>query len=198
MKNIVVCASGGGSTFEAIVEASRQARLDAQVTGLIVNRAKAGALGRAERLGVPHQILCPKDYSSRAAWDQALLEQLRAWQADWVVLAGFLTLVGPQVLGNFAGRVVNSHPALLPNFGGEGMYGDHVHQAVLAAGESVTGITVHLVDGEYDRGRILAQEKVMVQKGDTVATLSLRVKAAEKAFYARVLNDLVTGRITIS
>jgi len=193
---IVVCASGEGTNFEAIVNASRAGALKAEVTGLITNRKGVGALGRAKLLGVPTKILNARDYAARSEWDREMVRQMELWKADWVVLAGFLALIGPQLLGRFPHRIVNSHPALLPKFGGEGMYGDRVHQAVLAAGELETGITVHTIDGQYDRGEILAQDKVQVLKGDTVGSLSDRVKAREVLFYPKVLNDLVTGRIT--
>lgn len=193
---LVVCASGDGSNFEAIVKATRDGALQAEVTGLIVNRGKIGVLDRAERLNVPRAILSPKDFPTRAEWDAAMAKRLQDWSADWVVLAGYLALIGPAVLAAFPGRIVNSHPALLPKFGGEGMYGDRVHEAVLQAGEPETGITIHTIDDVYDRGLILAQERVPVLPGDTPATLAARVKSRETAFYPKVLNDLITGRIT--
>lgn len=196
MAKIVICASGEGSNFEAIVTASRSGGLKAEVAGLIASRAGIGALKRAARLGIPTRILSPKDYAARSVWDRDMVRQMREWGADWVVLAGFLALIGPEVLKTYPNRIVNSHPALLPKFGGEGMYGDRVHAAVLAAGESETGITVHTIDGEYDRGVILAQTRVPVKKGETAAQLAERVKAREVSFYPSVLNDLVTGRIT--
>lgn len=192
---IVVCASGEGTNFEAIVQASREGRLKAEIAGLIANRKGIGALERARQLGVRQKILNPRDYAARSDWDRDMVGQMEAWGADWIVLAGFLALIGPQVLERFPGRIVNSHPALLPKFGGEGMYGDRVHEAVLKAGEAETGITIHTIDSEYDRGVILAQERVRVESGDTTATLADRVKAREVLFYPKVLNDLVTGRI---
>ena len=198
MTDIVVCASGLGTNFEAIVRASREGRLAAVVRGLITNRGKVEALARADRLGIPSRVLSPKDFVNRQDWDAAMLAQLREWQADWVVLAGYLALVGPRVIKAFPQRIVNSHPALLPRYGGAGMYGDRVHEAVLNAGDAETGISVHLVDEVYDRGKILAQLRVPIQTGDSSATLSARVKDAEADFYPKVLNDLVTGRITTS
>ena len=192
---VAIFASGEGSGFEAMVNASRQGQLAADICGLLVNRAQAKALARAQRLSVPAAVLSPLDFSDRDLWDQAVLAQLKEWRTDWVALAGFLTLVGPAVLTAFAGRVVNSHPALLPKFGGAGMYGAKVHQAVLTAGEKVTGVTIHLVDGEYDRGRILHQAQVGVEGNDTAASLATRVKNLEHRIYPIVLNDLVTGRL---
>jgi len=195
---IAVCASGLGSNFASIVQASREGRLAADIVGLIANRPAIGALDKAKNLQIPAVTLAPQQFASRELWDSAMCSQLGDWGADWVVLAGFLTLIGTQVLLHYPQKVVNIHPALLPKFGGRGMYGDHVHRAVLAAGEAWTGVTIHLVDHIYDRGRIVAQENVRVENADTVETLARRVKAIEGSFYPKVLNDLVTGRITTS
>jgi phosphoribosylglycinamide formyltransferase 1 len=194
---IVVCASGEGTGFEAIVEASRAGRLAAEVVGLLVSRPGTGAVARAQRLKIPYQVISPKDFADRHAWDQAVADQLQAFKADWVVLAGYLCLIGPEVLKRFPQRLVNSHPALLPKFGGAGMFGIHVHRAVLNAGEAASGVTVHLIDDRYDQGQIVAQGHVPVYPGDTPELLERRVKDFEVSFYPRVLNDLVTGRITI-
>jgi phosphoribosylglycinamide formyltransferase-1 len=193
---IAVCASGEGTNFEAIVEASRQGALAADIVGLIANRAGIGAIRRAEKLGIPHRVISAKNFPSRGEWDEAVAAQLREWQADWVVLAGFLALIGPKTLKTFHRRIVNTHPALLPKFGGAGMYGDFVHAAVLKAKEKESGVTIHLIDEVYDRGRILAQERVKVEPSDTLESLSARVRALEISLYPRVLNDLVTGRIS--
>lgn len=184
---IAVCASGEGSNFESIVIASRAGLLQAQVVGLICNNPKAQALERAGRLKIPVLVIDRND-------DGQMLTQLEKWGAEWVALAGYLSLIGPEVLNKYPGRVVNLHPALLPKYGGKGMYGKRIHEAVLQAGDSETGVTVHLVDAEYDKGRILAQKKVPVQPGDTPERLAERVKQKERAFYPVVLNDLVTGR----
>ncbi len=194
---IVVCASGEGTNFEAIVQASRSGQLKATVSGLLASRKNIGAFGRANLLDIPRKVLNPRDYAARSEWDRAMLQQLRAWEADWVVLAGFLVRVGPEVLSAFPHRIVNSHPSLLPKFGGEGMYGDYVHAAVVESGDEESGVTIHTIDGDYDRGQILAQGRVKVVKTDTAASLSDRVKTFEVSFYPKVLNDLVTGRITI-
>ena len=191
---IAVCASGEGTNFEALVTASREGRLHADIVGLITNRSTAGVLERATRLKIPTRVLTPKGYADRAEWDRAMVAQLDRWQAEWVVLAGFLTLIGPQVLARFPGHIVNSHPALLPKFGGEGMYGDHVHTAVLNAGEAESGVTIHKIDAIYDQGAIVAQERVPVLPGDDLESLRERVKALEISMYPRVLNDLVKRR----
>ncbi len=194
---IAVLASGEGSNFEAIVQATRSGILAAQVVGLVVNRPSAGALKRAERLHVPSMVINPREFSSPKDWDMKMAETLKKWQVDWVVLAGFLALIGPEVLKSYPNRIVNIHPALLPSFGGKGMYGQRVHEAVLAAGEKQSGITIHLVNEEYDRGPIVAQFKTPLGPDETVETLTARIHALEHEHYPRVLNDLITGRIKI-
>lgn len=186
---LVVCASGEGSNFEALVIASRAGLLQVEVVGLLCNSPKAKAIERAARLKIPVEIIPRSD-------DQAALAKLEAWKADWIALAGYLSLIGPKVLGKYSGKIINSHPSLLPKYGGKGMYGSRIHQAVIEAGDTVSGITVHLVGEGYDNGRILAQKKVPVERGDTAESLEQRVKQKERAFYPAVLNDLVTGRIT--
>lgn len=193
--NLVVCASGEGTNFEAIVHASREGKLAAHVAGLVVNRKGIGAIERAQKLGIPYTVLNPKNYPSRSDWDRAMVAQFKEWKADYVILAGYLALIGPEVLKNFAQRVVNSHPALLPKFGGAGMYGDRVHEAVVKAGEKESGVTIHLIDEVFDRGKIIAQERVVVHPEDTTETLSRRVKDLEVLLYPTVINDMVTGRL---
>lgn len=195
---IVVLASGEGSNFEALVAAARSGLLKAEIKGLITNRAGVAALERASRLNVPSEVLDPKKFVSRDEWDAAVVKTLQGWQAEWVVLAGFLVLIGPRVLKAYPERVVNIHPALLPKFGGAGMYGMRVHQAVLEAGAAESGITVHLVDLEYDRGRILAQVKTPTAGLANPEALAERIRQLEHEHYPRVLNDLVWGRLTKS
>lgn len=195
-KRIAILASGDGSNFEAIVKATRDGRLKAEVVGLITNRDGIEALNRARRFGIESAVIPPKLFADRAHWDHAMAEQLREWKADWVALAGFLALLGPRLLGAFPGKVINSHPALLPKYGGPGMYGDRVHAAVISANEKETGITFHLVDEIYDHGAVLVQDKIPVLQGDTAASLAARLKARENELYPQVLADLLSGRLT--
>ena len=122
--------------------------------------------------------------------DQAILERLKEAQVDIVLLAGYLKKLGPRVLAEFGGRILNTHPALLPKFGGKGMYGSRVHEAVLASGDTETGVSIHLVDAEYDTGRVLAQCRVPVMPGDSVADLASRVQAREREFVVETLAKL--------
>ncbi|HEX9632801.1 MAG TPA: phosphoribosylglycinamide formyltransferase [Gemmatimonadales bacterium] len=167
-----VLASGSGSNLQALLDACRPPA-PAEVVLVASNVPDAGALVRARRAGVATwEIAAPADGVS-------LLDALRRHRVDLVVLAGYLKLVPANVVAAYDGRIINIHPALLPAFGGKGMYGQRVHEAVLASGAAVSGPTVHLVTTEYDRGPILAQWPVPVRRGDTPASLRDRVLAVE-------------------
>ena len=185
MKKILILASGSGSTFQYLV----QSRLF-QIKGLISDR-KALSLKKAKEMGIFSQTVLRKNYSSYEKWDKALAEAARSFgKMDLIILAGFLSLLGPRFLSSYRGRVINSHPSLLPRFGGKGMYGIHVHRAVIKAQEKETGISIHYVDEKYDRGQVISQKKIKVLKKDTAETLEKRVKKEEKIFYASVIEGL--------
>ncbi len=174
-----VLASGGGSNLQSIIDRSREGSLGADVVVVISNNSGAGALERARIHGIPHIHVSTATEGSREDEDRRIADELVRRGVDIVVLAGYMKRVGPAVLDAFRGRIINIHPALLPRFGGEGMYGMRVHEAVIAAHETESGPTVHIVDERYDHGRILAQEKVPVLPGDTPETLQKRVLAVE-------------------
>jgi formyltetrahydrofolate-dependent phosphoribosylglycinamide formyltransferase len=180
-----VLVSGGGTNLQALLDALQQSPPSlARVTRVISNRPDAGALARARRAVPPVATTVLRDPSDAA-------ELLRALEdADLVVLAGYLKLVPAAVVSRFRGRMINIHPALLPDFGGPGMYGQHVHAAVLASGARESGVTVHYVDEEFDRGQIIAQERVAVHPADTPETLAARVLEAEHRLLPRVVLDL--------
>jgi len=177
---IAVCVSGGGSNLQALLDRLR-GETSARVALVLSDRAEAGGLERARKAGIPAEVL--SDPSDASEW----ITRLGRRDVDLVVLAGFLKLVPAGVVQKFGGRIINVHPALLPDFGGAGMYGRRVHAAVLASGARESGPTVHLVDEEYDRGTILAQRRVPVLPGDTPETLAARVLEAEH----RLLPDVV-------
>lgn len=167
-----MCSSGGGTNLQALLDGlSGEPR--AAVMLVMTDRAGSGGLARAERAGVESQVF--QDPASAEEW----LAALGRHRIDLVVLAGFLKLVPASVIEAYRGRIINIHPALLPAFGGPGMYGRRVHEAVLASGARVSGCTVHLVDELYDHGEILAQRRVPVLPGDTVESLAARVLEAE-------------------
>ena len=178
---VAVLVSGGGTNLQALLD-TLQHSPDARVARVISNRPGAGALERARRAGVPATVL--RDPANGAELLDALGD------AQLVVLAGYLKLVPRAVVSHFRGRMINIHPALLPDFGGPGMYGHHVHATVLASGARESGVTVHFVDEEFDRGPIIAQEKVPVQPDDTPETLAARVLEAEHRVLPRVVLEL--------
>ena len=178
---VAVLVSGGGTNLQALLDALHDSPI-ARVTRVISNRPDAGALARARRAEVPTTVL-------RDATDPGEL-QAALGDAQLVVLAGYLRLVHASVVARFRGRMINIHPALLPDFGGPGMHGHRVHEAVLASGAKESGATVHFVDEEFDRGAIIAQEKVPVQHGDTAETLAARVLEAEHRLLPKVVLDL--------
>jgi phosphoribosylglycinamide formyltransferase 1 len=186
---IAVFASGGGSNFQSLVNHFATVR-HASIALLICDRADAGALRRAEAAGLPARHIPMKDRPA-AQVDEDILGTLQAHDIQFIALAGFLRLVPAAVTAAFHQRIVNIHPALLPAFGGPGMYGRHVHEAVLAAGCRVTGATVHWVDERYDEGRIIAQWPVPVLAGDTPELLAARVLRVEHRLYPAVLDALV-------
>jgi phosphoribosylglycinamide formyltransferase-1 len=190
-------ASHGGTNLQAILDAVAAGRLPAEPRVVISNNSTATALQRARSLGIAGLHLSGQSHPDPEALDAAILAALREHEVNLVVLAGYMKKIGPRVLSAYARRVVNIHPALLPKFGGQGMYGMHVHEAVLAAGERVTGVTVHLVDADYDRGPILAQAEVAVQPGDTAATLQARVLEQEHFLYADTLRRIAEGGIDL-
>jgi phosphoribosylglycinamide formyltransferase-1 len=183
-----VFASGGGTNFQALLDHQRPAG-SWEIVLLISDRADAGALARAERAGVA-TALVPTKGRDLADVGREMLGLLEAHAVDVILLAGYLKLVPPEVVAQYPSRILNIHPALLPAFGGKGMYGMHVHRAVLEAGEAESGATVHFVDEEYDRGRILAQRRVPVRKGDTPEELAARVLEVEHRLYPDAVDHL--------
>ena len=189
---IAVFASGGGTNLQAILD-YLDARGDERAGEVVVvasDRPDAGALERAQRRGIPSAVL----KSTRAPQGCEPLKLVREHTVDFVALAGYLRLVPKELLAEFPSRVLNIHPALLPSFGGPGMYGDRVHRAVLLSGTHVSGATVHYVDEEYDHGAILAQWPVPVLADDSVASLASRVLKVEHVLYPRVIEAVASGR----
>ena len=186
---VAVLASGGGTNLQALLDTC-QGSAPAQVVLVVSNKSDAGALDRARKAGVATAVL--EDPSDGAA----VVELLRAHEVDLIVLAGYLKLVPEAVVEAFESRMLNIHPALLPSFGGPGMYGRRVHEAVLASGATVSGPTVHVVTAEYDRGPIVAQWPVPVAADDTPETLAARVLRVEHQLLpAVVLAAARAGRV---
>ena len=192
---IAVLASGEGTTLQAVLDACAGGRLAARVAVVISNNAAAGALRRARAAGVPTRHLSAATAGSVAAQDQALSSTLAEFATDLVLLAGYMKRLGPVTLAAFAGRIINTHPALLPQFGGQGMYGMNVHRAVLAAGLEESGASVHWVDENYDTGAVIMQVRVPVKPADSAQSLAARVQAAERELVIEVLAAAASGRL---
>lgn len=194
LTGIGVLASGGGSNFEALARACKEGRIPgAKIQLLITNKLGVGALDRAVRLGIEALVLDPADFPDRAAYYERVAKELEQRGVQLVCLAGFLLKLEPNFVQRFSGRILNIHPALLPKFGGKGMFGHHVHAAVLAAGEKESGCTVHLVDEEFDHGPSLSQARVPVFPGDTPETLAARVLIEEHRLYPEAVRDFMVG-----
>jgi phosphoribosylglycinamide formyltransferase-1 len=183
---VVVLLSGAGSLCAALLAAAADPGFPAEVVAVGSDRPEAAGLAHARAHGVETFVTALRDHPDRAAWDQALAGELTARRPDWVVCAGFMKLLGPAVLGAFAGRVVNTHPALLPAFPGA-----HPVRDALAAGVRTTGATVHLVDSGIDTGPVLAQRPVPVLPDDDEARLHERIKTVERELLVQTLAGLV-------
>lgn len=195
--NIAVFASGRGSNFQAILNAIDDGRLPARVALLVSNNSKAGALELARSRKIPAMHLNQKQYSSEDMYEERLLELLERHGVELIALAGYMKRIPVKVIDRYKNRILNIHPALLPAFGGAGMYGIHVHEAVLASGARTTGATVHIVDEEYDEGPIVMQKAVDVLSGDTPETLAARVLLVEHEIYPKAIAAFASKRVRI-
>ena len=188
-------ASRNGSGMRAIVNAIETGQLSAEPRILVSNRADAPALAFAAEHGVPTTVI-PTRADPEAA-DAALKSALQEAGVELVILSGYLRKLGPTTLGAYAGRVLNIHPALLPRFGGQGMYGRRVHDAVAAAGETVTGACVHIVDAEYDQGPVIASVRVPLAAGDSPSEIERKVTAIEPGLFVDTLKRIAVGELSL-
>lgn len=194
---IAVFISGGGSNLQALIDASKAGILSGQVVLVISSKQKAFGLERAKKENIPTFVFKPKSYDSVDSAADDLFDRLKDAGVEYIATAGYLQLLPEKVVRAYRNRIVNIHPALLPKFGGKGMYGHHVHEAVLAAGEKVSGPTVHLVDEIYDNGKILEQIEVPVLPDDTPDSLAERVLKQEHRLFPRVMEKLIKGKYEI-
>ena len=195
---IAVLLSGGGTTMVNLEEHIRSGAVQGEICIVVSSRKNVLGLERAETLGLPTAVLSRKPFKKKgifdsAAYSRALIDLLVPYKPDLVVMAGFMTRLDKSMTDRF--DVLNVHPALLPNFGGEGFYGHHVHEAVLAAGAKLSGATVHFADAEYDHGPIVLQEAVPVLEDDTPDTLAERVQACERRIYPKAVALYAEGRL---
>ena len=176
---IGVFASGGGTNLQSLIDACKEGALKGEVTAVISNNSKSYALVRASDANIPGYHLSGKTHPDKREFAEYMLEILRENEVNLIVLAGYMKLLPPEVIQRFRNRIINIHPALLPKYGGKGMYGQNVHKAVIEAGEKMSGATVHLVDEIYDHGVILIQRTVPVMPDDTPESLAARVLQIE-------------------
>ena len=190
-------ASGGGTNLQAVIDRCASGELPAQVAIVISNNSGSGALERARRAGIPSCHLSGKTHPDPDALDRAIAGALTSHGVDLVLLSGYMKKLGPATLRSYRDRVLNIHPALLPAFGGEGMYGLRVHQAVIDSGVRVTGVTVHLADGAYDEGPIVVQDTVRVMQDDTPESLAARVLETEHSLYSEAVRLFAEGKVSV-
>jgi len=192
---LAVLISGGGRTLKNFLDLADEGQLPVDIQLVISSAPQAGGLQHAQRAGIPTQVFVRNKFNSDEAYGTAIYDACRQAQVDYVAMAGFLKLA--PVPDDFVGRVLNIHPALIPAFCGQGMYGRRVHQAVLDYGAKITGCTVHFVDNQYDHGPIIWQQPAPVFDDDTADTLAQRVFEIEKEAYPHVLRLLAAGKIKL-
>lgn len=189
-KNIAVFISGGGTDMQSIIDATESGYINGQVVCVVANKDGIYGLERAKKHNIDNVVFSGKDYESLSQRDQAILEYLKPYNIDLIVLAGYLSIVTPVLVNEYRGRMINIHPALIPSYCGMGMYGMNVHRAVIAGKEKYSGATVHYVDEGADTGKIIAQEKVEVKEDDTPESLQERVLELEHVLLPKVVKQL--------
>lgn len=192
---IAVLISGSGTTLQNIIDCCASGDIDGEVVCVYASRADAYGLTRAANSDIPNAAIVRKEFSSADDFSDAIWAQVNPYEPDLVVLAGFMSLI--HVPDRYAGRIMNVHPALIPSFCGKGMYGHHVHQAVLDYGVKITGVTVHYVNEEYDNGPIILQSTVPVEEGDTADSLAERVQAEERELYPKAIQLFAENRLRL-
>jgi phosphoribosylglycinamide formyltransferase-1 len=191
-------ASHGGTNVQSVVLACRAGLLEAEPVLIISNNRESPVLDFGRSHGVPSVWIGGAAYGNEALRDEAINAQLSEHNVEVVLLLGYMRKLGPVTLRSFRNRILNIHPALLPKHGGTGKYGIHVHESVLACGDAETGVSIHIVDAEYDQGRVIAQCRMPVLNCDTPATLQARVLAREHEFLIETLNMIVNGSIRLT
>lgn len=194
---MAVFASGGGTNFQAIIDAVEAGTIPAEIVLCVSNKREAGALARAQKHRIPSLILSPSDYPDEEMYCTKLFSALNDHEVNFIVLAGYMRMIPAKIVRRFRGRMLNIHPALLPAFGGKGMYGKYVHEAVLEYGVKWTGVTVHLVDELYDHGPVVLQEPVPVLENDTPDSLAERVLKTEHKLYSEAVRLFAENRVRL-
>ena len=199
MLRTVVCVSGGGTNLQAILDAVDAGKItNTEIVAVISNNPGAKALDRVAAHHIPGVVMSPKDYESRALFNEAFTSKMEELQPDLIVLAGFLVKIPESMVAKFSGRIINIHPSLIPAFCGVGYYGLHVHEEALKRGVKVTGATVHFVNEGMDEGPIIAQKPVFTEEGDTPEILQRRVmEQAEWLLLPQAIDDIANDRLYV-
>lgn len=197
MLKVVVLVSGGGTNLQAIIDAVKSEQIrNVELSAVISNKKDAYALTRASENGIPGVCVSRKAYETREAFEEALLQAVDSFTPDLIVLAGFLVILPAKMTEKYSRRIINIHPSLIPSFCGDGFYGLHVHEKVLARGVKVTGATVHYVDAGTDTGPILLQKAVSIKPGDTPEVLQRRVmEEAEWIILPKAIDAIANGKV---
>lgn len=190
-------ASHGGSNMQAIINSYKIGFIRSVPSLVISNNSESGALQRAKFEGIPNCHISSIQYPDSDDLDNAIVDKLKEHKIDLVILAGYMKRLGPQLIFNYKNRILNIHPALLPKFGGKGMYGMNVHRAVIQAVEKESGCSVHIVDEEYDHGKVLGTKSVPIYPGDSPEDLASRVLAQEHILYSEVIRNIEEGLIAL-
>ena len=197
--HIAVFASGRGSNFQALLQAIEEKRIpNAHIVLVVSNNSDAGALAVARKHNIPAVHLSQKQFASEREFNGALLQTLDNYGVNFIALAGYMKRLDAAVIQRYRYRLVNIHPALLPSFGGKGMYSAHVHEAVIASGVKLTGVTVHIVDEKYDHGPIVLQRAVAVDDHDSQETLAAKVLKVEHQLYPEAVRLFAEGKVHIN
>lgn len=197
MSKFAVFASGGGTDFQSLIDAVADGRIKAEICGLIAGKPDIFAIERAKRAGIPVIVVKKSDYATAELFDAALLGALEQLGADFAVLAGYLSIIGPKTIAAYKNRIINVHPALIPSFCGMGFYGGRVHKAVVDAGVKLSGATIHFVDEVADHGPIIMQEAVPVMFEDTPEDVAERVLKLEHDMLPRAVALMAEGRLSV-
>ena len=188
--NVAIFASGNGSNAQRIIEYF-SGNIFIKIALVISNKKDAFVLCRAEKLNIPSYTLSSKELNNSSF----IIDKLKEFEIGFIVLAGFMIKVPDSLIKEYDGKIVNIHPALLPKYGGKGMYGEHVHKSVIDAGEKESGITIHFVNEDYDKGKIIFQAKCKVDKKDTPNSLAAKIHKLEHYHYPRIIEKIITEEI---
>lgn len=197
MLKFAVMASGGGTDFQSLIDAVRDGRINAEICCLIASKPDIYAIERAKKAGIPVEVVRKKAFGSMDEFDEAILGRLRRYEADFAVLAGYLSIIGSKTIEAYRNKIINIHPALIPSFCGMGMYGSRVHEAVIEYGVKFSGATVHFVNEEADAGPIILQETVPVLENDTPEELAARVLKTEHKILPEAVGLMADGKLKV-